>query len=269
MRATIFAATLALAGASAQARNPFDGLWVDDLGTQAGEAGFDTYLVSNGTYKCESCHPPRSYPADGEMRPVGGGPSLVSESVRVAGPRTIVTRIVDRDMTRETTMTVARCDCMATYVSLDRWPGRTKRLRTEYVAERVAPAPAGSHAVSGSWRGLRYVEVPEEYRSVDLREANGRFTRSNFRRGRYTATIGGSSVPITGDGKDIYKASVRAPDARTRIETILLNEKPLVERTYRLSADGKSMVTTVRNLEDGAVFSTISRRKQVTSNLRR
>jgi hypothetical protein len=261
IRAAIFAAAMAVAGASSYANSPFDGHWVEDLQTQAGDAGFDKYLVANGIYKCESCRPPRTYPADGKMRPVPGDVSVISEGITVAGPRIIVTRILDREMTRKTTMTVAPDGRTATYVSLDKWPGRPKRLRTVYVAERTAPAPAGAHAVSGSWRGLRYVEVPEEYRSVDLKESNGQFTRSNFRHGHYTAKLGGNAAPVTGDGKDIYKATVRAPDAHTRIETILLNGKPLVERTYKLSADGETMTTTARNPEDGSAYIATSHRE--------
>lgn len=263
MRLLVVAAALTLTGTFAKAAGPFDGLWVDDLKTQMGEAGFDTYLVANGIYKCQSCSPPRNYPADGKMRLVAGDPSVISESVVIAGPRTIITRIVDHEMTRETTMTVAADGRTARYVSLDTWPRRTKRLRTEYVARRVAPRPAGAQAVSGSWLGVCYVQVPEEYRSVHLSEAKGQFTRSNFRHGHYTAKIGGPAAPVTGDGKNIYKAVVRAPDARTRIETILLNDKPLVERTYRLAADGKTMVTTVRDVNDGSVFTTRSHRKSV------
>jgi len=261
MRALILAAALALSGARVEAGSPFDGLWVTDLSTQMGQAGFDDYLVANGIYKCESCRPPRSHPADGKMRPVPGDLSVISESVTIAGPRTIVTRILDHEMERETTMTVAPDGRTATYVSLDKWPERAKRLRTEYVAKRVAPAPAGAHAVSGRWLGLRYVEVPVEYRSVDLKEANGQFTRIDFRHGHYTATIGGPTAPVTGDGKDIYTATVRAPDARTRIETIMLTGKPVVERTYSLSRDGKSLVTIVRDPKNGSVFRTTSHRR--------
>lgn len=260
IRAAVFAAAMALASASAHA-SPFDGVWVADLKTQMGQAGFDTYLIANGVYKCESCRPPRTYPADGKMRPIPGDVSVVSESATIAGPRTLVTRVVDHEMTRETRMTVARDGQTARYVALDKWPGRTKRLRTEYAAKRVAPAPAGSNPVSGSWLGLRYVVVPEEYRSVRLKEANGQFTRIDFRHGRYTAKIGGAAASVTGDGKDIYKAVVRAPDARTRVETISLDGKPLVERTYTLSDDGKSLLTKVRDPSDGSTFSTTSHRK--------
>jgi hypothetical protein len=261
MRAVIFAMALALLAAGAQAASPFDGRWVDDLKTQMGQAGFDKYLLANGLYKCESCSPPRSYPPDGRMRPVPGDSSVISESVAVAGPRAIVIRTVSQQMTRETRMTVSPDDKMATYVSMDTWPRRAKRLRTEYLAKRIASGPAGAHAVSGSWQGVAYVQVPEEYRSVELKEAHGRFTRSNFRHGHYTARIGGPAVPITGDGRNLYKAAVRAPNARTRVETILLGDKPLVERTYTVSADGKSMVTTVRDPSGGSVFSTTAHRK--------
>lgn len=129
------------------AASPFDGLWVDDLKTQMGEAGFDKYLIANGTYRCDSCQPPRNYPADGKMRAIPGDPSVISESVTIAGPRTIVTRVLDHEMMRETRMTVAPDDRTATYVAFDKWPTRTKRLSTEYVAKRVAPAPSGSHGI--------------------------------------------------------------------------------------------------------------------------
>jgi len=260
IRVPALAAAIAFAGAPAHA-SPFDGSWVTDLNTQMGQAGFDKYLVANGVYECDSCDPPRKYPADGKMRPVAGDVSVISEGVTITRPRTIVTRIVDHEMIRETTMTVAPDDRSATYVSLDAWPGSTKRLRTEYLAKRVAPAPARAHPVSGSWLGLRYVAVPEEYRSVQLKEDHGEFTRIDFRHGRYTARIGGPPVPVTGDGKNIFAAVVRAPDALTRVETISLNGKPLAERTYKLSADGKSMETVVRDPKDGSIFRTMSRRK--------
>jgi hypothetical protein len=100
-----------------------------------------------------------------------------------------------------------------------------------------------------------------EYRSVALEEANGQFTRIDFRHGRYTAKVGGPEAPVTGDGKNIFTATVRAKDPHTRVETILLKGTPLVERTYRVSADGKSMTTTVRDPKDGSVFTITSHRR--------
>lgn len=261
MRKLVFATALAISGSCAQGANPFDGHWVDDLNTQIGQAGYDDYLIANGYYTCRSCRPPRHYRADGKMRPVPGDVSVISEGVRIEGPRTIITHIIDQEMSRETTMTVAANNRTATYVSLDKWPNYRKLLRTRYMAKRVGPAPPGANLVSGRWVGLKYLEGPEEYRSNDFREHHGQFTRSNFRHGHYTATIGGRPAPVTGDGKNIFMAVVRAPDARNRIETISLNGKALVERTYRLLPDGKSMLTIVRDPKDGSIYKITSRRK--------
>lgn len=252
---------VAASGHPSEAKGPFSAVWVEDLKAQAGDAGFDKYLVAGGVYNCESCRPPRSYPADGKMRPIPGDISVLSEGVTIAGPHRIVTRIVDREMARVTTMTVSPDGQTATYVSLDKWPGKAKRLRTEYIARRTVAAPKGANEVSGTWVGIRYVSVPVEYRSVRLKEADGLFTRINFRSGTYTAKIGGPDAPVTSDGKDIFRASVTAPDAWTRVETITLNGKPRVIRTYRLSPDGRTLTTTAKNPSDGSAYIATSHRR--------
>jgi hypothetical protein len=258
-RVLIISAFVTLAAGAARA-GAFDGKWVDDLDTQINAAHADVYLVSDGSYRCDSCAPHRAYAADGRARPVPGDPDTMSESVSITGPRTIVTRNVGRTMVRETTMTVSADDRTATYVALDRWHGLPAPLRTEYLARRVAPSPRGAHPVSGSWLGLRYLEVPEEYRSIELKETGDQLTRYSFRRGRYTATYGGAAAPIRDAELEGLSAMVRKPDDRTIIETVLVQGKPTTERTYRLSTDGRSMETAVKNLVNGEVFRITSHR---------
>src|SRR5579884_1469217 len=135
MRVLSFVIALSMGAVAAHAASPFDGHWVDDLNTQTGQAGYDDYLVANGYYTCRSCRPPRHYRADGKMRPVPGDVSVISEGVAITGPRTIVTHIIDHEMSRETTMTVARDNRTALYVALDKWPNYPKLLRTEYIAK--------------------------------------------------------------------------------------------------------------------------------------
>jgi hypothetical protein len=55
--------------------------------------------------------------------------------------------------------------------------------------------------------------------------------------------------------------TVTRPDARTRVETVLSHGKPVNERTYRISADGLSLETAVRDPESGEVFRITSHRK--------
>lgn len=240
----------------------FTGRWVDDLKEDAVADHDDAYLVANGTYRCESCSPPRAYPADGRDRPVSGDAGTLSESVTVIGPRAIRTHLIERDMVRDVTMTVSDDDATATYVAMDRWPGHDTALRTVFVARRVAFGPPGAHPVSGTWKAVRYVEVPEEYRSIVLEDSGTRFTRSTFRYGHYTAEVGGPPVPVLGLARARpVTATVSAPDPLTRVETVYIAGTAVTERTYRLSADGTTLETHVRDPATGEVFRSVSRRR--------
>lgn len=202
------AACCVSAHASARANSPFDGVWVADLDTQSGLAR-DVYLVADGNYSCATCEPPRSYRADAKPHRVPGDPDVVSESVSITGPRTIVTHIVAQSLDCTTTMTVADDDQTATYVSLDHRPGISGVLRTVYLARRTARTLAGTHPVSGTWQGIRYVEVPKEVWTTVLRVSGNRFSYSTPLGSSFTTLIGGGYVPLKVGGDDGTTVSVR------------------------------------------------------------
>jgi len=235
------------------------GRWVADLSTQDATETLDVYEVANGLYACLRCTPPRRYPADGKLRPVPGDPG-VSESVTVISPRAIVTRIVSQGRTRETTMTVDAQDRTATYVSIDHRDDLPGTLMTEYLARRVAPAPRGANQVSGSWRGVRYVSVPEALRAVDLHDDGRRFTWAQPTGEHFTASYGGPYAPIQSRNGVIGLAAVKRVDARTVVETRKAGGKLVMTRTYRLSQDGKSLSMATLNEVTGSTFRATSRR---------
>lgn len=222
------------------AKSPFDGRWVAELDTQTGLAT-DVYLVANGTYRCDSCHPPRAYPADGRPHRVPGATDIVSEAVTISGPRSIVTRIESPTLHRVTTMTVADDDATATYVSDDRRPGVRGPLHSVYIARRIAPAPAGAHPVSGSWQGIRYVSVPEQVRTTELRVNGNRLTYRHPLGYSFSALFGGGFVRVRGPYKTPVFAAVRRPDPRTIEETRRSAGKIVLVRTYTLAPDGRSL----------------------------
>jgi hypothetical protein len=161
MLAGVLLAAPAAAGPRMAPRAPsFTGRWVAELDTQSG-LSTDAYLLKDGIYSCTSCSPERHYPADGKLHPIAGDPDRASESVTITSPRSIVTRIEEPAIRRSTTMTVSRDGAIATCTSIDHRPGIAKALKTVYVARRIAPAPPGAHAISGKWKGMRYVSVPE------------------------------------------------------------------------------------------------------------
>jgi hypothetical protein len=245
----------------------FTGTWVADLSSQQG-LPTDVYVVADGTYSCESCVPPRRYPADGTLRPIVGDPRT-SEAVTIIDARTISTRIVAPDLVRTTTMRVAQDGKSATYVSLDRRRGIEGLLRTEYLARRVAPGPAASHAVSGTWQGVRYVSVPVQLRTTMLADDGERFSYRTGTGYSYTAPYEGSFVPIAGPYDGGISVSVRKVSPYRLVETRRRGGQDIQVRTYTVHRAGYMMEMATTNLSTNTTFRVTARRKgRATPKLR-
>lgn len=255
----VVAACCVLAGTPAPAKTPFDGDWVADLDAETGLAT-DIYLVGDGRYTCASCAPPRAYPADGTPHPITGDPDVVLEAVTITGPRTIVTHIVGPPLDRTTTMTVAADDQTATYVSIDHRPGIEVALRTEYLARRTAPAPAGAHPVSGHWQGVRYVSVPALVRTTALRLVGDALSYATPLGTSYTARLGGDYVPVRTARKSSLTVAVRRTGARGIEQKIKRGGQVVEVRTFTVAPDGRSMEIATIDTGQRTTFRSISRR---------
>jgi hypothetical protein len=258
--AVLIVAAGALVCAAPEGRqSPLTGIWVADLGSQQG-LPTDVYRVSDGTYSCESCKPARRYPTDGRLRPVAGSPGT-SESVAIVDSRTISTHILQPGLVRTTRMRVSPDGRTARYVSTDRRAGIAESLRTEYVAERTASGPAGSHAVSGTWRGVRYVSVPLRLRTTILSDSGDGLvyrTGSGF---SYSARYGGGFVPILGPYDGSLSVSVRRIDPYRVVETRRRGSEDVQTRTYTVARDGKRMEIATTDAATGTTFKVTARRR--------
>jgi hypothetical protein len=261
MRAAFGVAAVSLWAAPAAAESPFTGTWIADLGSQQG-LPTDIYVVRDGTYSCESCVPPRRYPADGRLRAVPGTAN-VSEAVTIVDSRTISTRIVQPDLVRTTRMRVALDGRTARYVSTDRRRGIQGPLRTEYLAARAAPGPAGAHAVSGTWRGVRYVSVPVQLRTTVLTDSGDRLGYRTGTGFSYTARYGAGFVPIQGPYDGSLSVVVRKTGPNQVVETRRRGGKDVQLRTYTVAPGGRRMEIATTDLATDTTFR-ITARKQRT-----
>jgi hypothetical protein len=232
---------------------------VADLSSQQG-LPTDIYLVRDGSYACESCTPPRRYPADGRLRPVPGSPG-VSEAATIVDSRTLSTRVVQPDLDRLTRMKVARDGRTATDVSIDRRQGIEGPLRTEYLARRTAPAPAGAHAASGTWKGVRYVSVPVQLRTTILTDGSDRLSYRTGTGYSYSAPYGGGFVPIRGPNDGSVSVSVQRDGPNRVIETRRQGGSDVQRRTYTVSGDGRQLEIATTNLATGTTFRVTARRR--------
>lgn len=204
--------------------------------------------------------PPRRYPADGRLRPVPGAAN-VSESVAIVDSRTISTRIVQPDLLRMTRMRVASDGRTARYVSVDRRTGIQGPLRTEYLARRAGPGPAGAHAVSGTWRGVRYVSVPLRLRTTILTDSGGTFGYRTGTGYSYTALYGGAFVPIQGPYDGSLSVSVRKAGPGQVVEIRRRDGKDVQRRTYTIAPGGHRMEIATTDLATNTTFRITARRR--------
>lgn len=259
LAAAVFA--LLLLTGTAHAAPTLTGKWVADLDTQDATETIDIYAVANGQYRCRSCTPPRSYAADGQPHPVPGDADVISESVAVVSPRSIITRIVSPTRVRETTMTVAPDDLTATYVSIDHRTDLPGELRTEYLARRIAPAPAGANQVSGSWRGVKYVSVPEIIRTVELVDDGRKLIYREPGGFHFTSNYDGPPTEVEHGKGMISRVRVQRTGDRSVKEIWLHGSKITEVRTYALSADGRSLEIATTDALTGVTFRGTSRRR--------
>lgn len=258
--ALVAGAAALVSAAPAERGGPLTGTWVADLSAQQG-LPTDLYLVRDGIYACVSCVPRRRYPADGRPHPVSEAP-LITESVTIVDSRTISTRIVRVDLDRTTRMRVARDGRSATYVSIDRRPGVKGTLRTEYLAARTAPGPSGAHAVSGTWRGVRYISVPARLRTTILRDGGGGLSYRTGTGYAYDAPYSGAFVPIEGPYDGSLSVSVRKLDPRRVVETRRKGGADVQVRTYAVDPGGRRMEIATTDLATGTTFRIAARRKR-------
>jgi hypothetical protein len=113
----------------------------------------DVFLLQDGMYQCKTCVPPIDIKADGQDQKVTGHPYHDSVSVKVVDDRTIEeTDRKDEKTVVTSKMVVAPDGKTATFEFSDSSATNGDPVTGTGEITRVAKGPAGSNAISGSWR---------------------------------------------------------------------------------------------------------------------
>ena len=130
-------------------------------------------------------------------------------------------------------------------------PGQT--IEGSQTEQRVGPAPAGAHAVSGQWKPDRVGEYSEDALNLTYSVAGNSVTMNSAGQS-YTAELGGPAVPIKGDaGGTMVKVS-REGASGIR-ETNIRDGKEIGYAILTPSADGKTIGFTYTDIRDGSSVS--------------
>lgn len=236
-----------MATPAAAANDPLDGTWKADLASVQIDEDPGVYLLKGGQYSCSTCVPPLTVAADGAFHPVKDRPYYDSMSMTVVDENTVKTvRRKGDAMVSESTMK-AEPDGKTLTIDWREAPiGSAPAVTGQTVETRVAAAPAGSHAISGSWKTAKYNNITDEGLTVVF-DAEGDTLRMTSPSGTsYAAKFGGPAVPLTGDTGGTTIAVERLTPNSFR-ETSTRGGK-VVNVTTTTVADGKLQVVSENKL---------------------
>jgi hypothetical protein len=231
----------------AMAQSVFDGTWKVDVKTAQFPTKPDIFLLQDGMYQCRSCVPPFDIKADGQDQKVTGRPYFDTMSIKVVDDRTIEESHKKNGKTVATGKTWVSPDgntLMFEFADSSASSGDPVTGKGEET--RVAKGPAGSHAISGSWRTTKMESMSDNGLMFTFKVEGDSLTMSNPTGQSYTAKLDGTEAPYKGD-PGTTSVSVKKVDKNTIEETDKRDGKVITVSRMTLSADGKSMTIAVED----------------------
>jgi hypothetical protein len=251
----IIPALLSLASlpALAAAASPLDGTWVWDASSAKLPDRPDVYLLDKGNYDCKSCVPPITAAADGMDHPVTGHPYTDSIAVTIVNPHVVkATYKKGGKVTGLETLTVS--DDGKSLVDAYEDHTESAPMMSTARAERIAPAPAGAHALSGSWKETKIESVSDNAATYTLAVTKDGMSSKDLNGVGYDAKFDGKDYPMVGDLAHTMVSVKRLGDNGFE-ETDKRDGK--VESVFRMtvSADGKTAQYSVEDKRHGTTSS--------------
>ena len=249
MKATSFLLlALCFVCTDARSQSPFDGTWVIDTGKNENLASEKPRVlsVSDGVFR----EGDRQLKADGSDHKVPANGYWDTVRVRIVDDRTV--EIISKKAGKVTyteTDTVSADGNTLTKVMKDTTEAEAVTFESDF--RRIASAPAGAHALSGSW------QVFKESRSENSTIIKYKCTSQGFS----AETPLGEKLEAKFDGK-LYEmqddpghtmVSVKLINPYTVEQTNVRDGKIAFIVTLEVTPDGKAIRATSKSKEDGSV----------------
>lgn len=223
------------------AQSAFDGTWKVDLDSAKFPEKPDVYLLKDGMYECKTCVPPIKVKADGQDQAVTGQPYFDTMSVKVVDDHTIEqTQKKNGKMVASSKTWVSADGKTAMFEFTDSSATNADPVTGKGQQTRVAKAPAGAHAISGSWRMAKMDNFSDNGLTFTLKVTGDSVEMSTPTGQGYTAKLDGTEAPYHGD-PGTTSVTVKKAAASTLVETDKRDGKVINISHMTLSADGRSM----------------------------
>jgi len=230
----------------ASAQSVFDGTWKVDMSKVDFPKKPDVFVLQGGMYECKSCTPPYKIKADGTDQPVTGHPYFDSVAIKIVSDHEI------QETDKKGGKTVATS---TTTISPD---GKTARFSFTDASDTnggppvtgkgeqtlVEKGPAGSHAISGSWRTTKIENMSDNATQLTYKVSGGSLMMSTPTGQSYTAKLDGTEAAMKGD-PGVTSVSVKTLGKNVLEETDKRDGKVISVLKVTVAPDGKTASASV------------------------
>ena len=249
MKKILFATLLMLwlAPVLVLAQSAFDGTWKIDMNKAEFPKKPEVYLLQDGMYECKTCAPPVKIKADGQDQKVTGHPYYDTAAVKVISDHEIEETDKKNGKTVATSKTTVSPDGNTlTFEFSDSSNTNAAPVTGKGEETRVAKGPAGSNAISGSWRMSKVETGSDNAITWTYKVAGDELTMTTPTGQSYTAKLNGTEAPYKGD-PGTTSVSVKMMGKDTLEETDKRGAKVLSVAKMTLEPDGKTAKITLED----------------------
>jgi len=238
--------------ALALAQSALVGTWKVDLSNVQFPSKPSREVLAHGVYRCETCAPAYSVKADGQDHKVTGHPYYDSVSITVVDANTIDEIDKKAGKTVTTTKSTVSSDGNSQMFEVtDSSNSNGAPVIAKGEATRVSKGPAGSHAISGSWRTTKVTNVSDNGLLVTYAVSGATLKMTTPTGQSYSAPVDGSDSPFMGDPGQTSVSIKRVNDS-TIDETDKRDGKVIGSAHISVASDGKTMTIAWKDALHGS-----------------
>jgi hypothetical protein len=248
------ACPLSAVSQSAMAQSAFDGTWKTDPHSITYSGKPAQYALSKGMFSCASCAPPIKVKADGAPHPVAGSPFIDTLTVKEVDAHTVSSVGAKGGQQRGVQTYKASPDGKTLTMefqgsSLNPGGAPTSLSRTY---ARIGAAPAGAHAISGTWRRMAITSMSDAAATNTFKMEGTMLHWSSPGGESYAAGFDGKPYPVKGD-PGVENVTLQKVSAHKIVETDWRKGKKVDTTTWTVSPGGKTMTILDNDPETGVV----------------
>lgn len=249
---------LLLAPAASLAQSRFDGTWMINSDTAQLPQKPAVYLLAKGIFRCSGCVADVEIKADGRDQKVAETGYWDTVSVRIMDARSI--EIIARKAGKPTFTeidTISPDGSELTQVVKDTTEAQTVTIETRN--RRVETGPAGSHAISGSWRAYK-TNRSRNGSIIKYKCAAGGFSAETPLGERFDAKFDGKDYPVRDDpGHTTVSVKLLSP---TTVEITQKRNGKVVGISHMSVAPGGNSIHVVFENKEANTTTTFEMQKQ-------